>query len=234
VDLTISITTKVDQVRQAILLQILSGAFKPGERLIEAKLSQQLGVSQATVNAALQDLHNQGLVTKLLNRSTKVRRYTLEDIERLFAVRMLLEPGAAAAVANAWSREARECLAQHVDQMRRAARTRDLAKWGLADYAFHQDVYRLSGNPFLIQAGQALAAAPFAYMLCDHPEALPTDYLAMAEDHHEVILAMEVGPEEAERITRDRITAWLEHSRRALTLTSNRSAADSASSALVG
>lgn len=212
----ISITTKIEQVRQAILLQILSGSFRPGERLIEAKLSQQLGVSQATVNAALQDLHNQGLVTKLLNRSTNVRRYTLKDIEQLFRVRMLLEPGAAASVAISWSKDARECLQQHVDQMRRAARTRDLAKWGLADYAFHQDVYRLSGNPFLIQAGQALAAAPFAYMLCDHAEALPTDYLAMAEDHQEVILAMEAGPDEAERITRDRIGGWLEHSRRAV------------------
>src|SRR5258708_27341998 len=97
--------TKIEQVRQAILTEILSGALRPGERLVEAKLSKELGVSQATVNAALQDLHNQGLVTKLLNRSTNVSRYTLEDIERLFAVRMLLEPAAAAAVAASWSPE---------------------------------------------------------------------------------------------------------------------------------
>jgi hypothetical protein len=45
-----------------------------------------------------------------------------------------------------------------------------------------------------------------------------------------VILAMEAGPEEAERITRDRIAGWLDHSPRALEPTSSRSAADSASS----
>jgi len=41
--------TRVEQVRQAILMQILSGSLRPGERLLEAKLSKELGVSQATV-----------------------------------------------------------------------------------------------------------------------------------------------------------------------------------------
>jgi Bacterial regulatory proteins, gntR family len=63
--------TGVEQVRRAILLEILSGALRPGERLLEARISKDLGVSQATVNAALQDLHDQGMVTKLLNRSPR-------------------------------------------------------------------------------------------------------------------------------------------------------------------
>lgn len=210
------VLTRTEQVRRAILHQILSGTLRPGERLLEGKLSKELGVSQATVNAALQDLHNQGLVSKLLNRSTNVSRYTLSDIEKLFAVRVLLEPAAVAAVSALWSEEARECLQEQVNQMRRAARTKDLSKWGIADYTFHQEIYRLSGNPYLMQAGQAIAAAPFAYILCDHLEALPTDYLAMAEDHQEVLTAIAEGPEAATRVTRHFLEEWLNHSRRAL------------------
>jgi DNA-binding GntR family transcriptional regulator len=208
--------TKAEQVRQAILLQILSGELRPGQRLLEAKLSQELGVSQATVNGALQDLHNQGLVTKLLNRSSNVSRYTRREIENLFSVRLVLEPAAAAAVSARWSNETRESLNEQVELMRRAARKKDMAKFCLADYLFHQEVYRLTDNPFLIQACQAIAAAPFAYVLCDHLEALPTDYLALAEDHHELIVAMEEGPETAARTTRNRIECWLEHSLHAL------------------
>jgi DNA-binding GntR family transcriptional regulator len=215
----IPVSTRTEQTRHAILLQILSGTLRPGERLLEAKLSKELGVSQATVNAALQDLHNQGLVTKLLNRSTNVSRYTLEDIEKLFAVRVLLEPMAAAAVSGAWSAEVRSSLQEQVDRMRRAARSKDLAAWGIADYTFHQEIYRFCGNNFLLQAAQAIAAAPFAYILCDHLEALPTDYLAMAEDHQEVILAMEEGPQQAMQVTRSRIEQWLDNSRRALRVT---------------
>jgi DNA-binding GntR family transcriptional regulator len=208
--------TRVEQVRQAILLQILSGTLRPGERLLEAKLSKELGVSQATVNAALQELHDQALVTKLLNRSTRVSRYTLADIEKLFKVRMLLEPAAVEALSEAWSEQAHATLREQVDLMRRAARSRDLTKWCIADYTFHQEIYRLCGNPFLIQASQAIAAAPFAYILCDHLKELPTDYLSMAEDHHDMLLAMQEGPEAAVRVTRRLIDQWLDHSRRAL------------------
>ena len=73
---TIITLSKIEQVRQAILSELVSGRMKAGQRLLEAKLASELGVSQATVNAALQDLHNQGLVTKLLNRSTTVNHYT--------------------------------------------------------------------------------------------------------------------------------------------------------------
>ena len=208
--------TRTEQVRREILHQILTGVLRPGQRLLEAKLSKELGVSQATVNAALQDLHNQGVVTKLLNRSTRVNRYTLEDIEKLFAVRALLEPAAVAAVSAAWSSEAQACLQEQVDQLRRAAGTNDLGKLGIADYTFHQEIYRLSENPFLMQASQAIAAAPLAYILCDHIDARPEDFLAMAEDHQDIVLAIAEGPEAAERVTRKIIEASLNHSRRAL------------------
>src|SRR3954468_4939984 len=115
--------TRIEQVRQAILLQILNGTFRPGERLLEARLSTALGVSQATVNSALQDLHNQGLVTKLLNRSTNVSRYNLADIERIFTVRSLLEPAAAAAVATRLGGEPVPELVARIQSMRQAARS---------------------------------------------------------------------------------------------------------------
>ncbi len=212
----IHVVSKAEQVRRAILAEILSGRLRPGERLLEAHLSRELGVSQATVNAALQDLHNQGLVTKVLNRSTNVSRYTLEDIERLFTVRVLLEPAAVAEVASAWSSKAEARLTGQVETMRRAARAGDLPCFCIADYEFHQEIYRLSENPFLRQAAEAIAAAPFAYILCGRLEALPTDYLALAEDHQEIVAAMARGPEEAARSMRQRIELWLDHSRRAL------------------
>ena len=212
----LEVFSKIEQVERVIIAEILSGRLHPGERLLEARLSKALGVSQATVNAALHGLHNQGLVTKLLNRSTKVSRYTIDDIERLFAVRVLLEPAAAAAVAANWSSGSQARLAAQVEAMRCSARSKDLAAFCLADYEFHQEVYRLSGNPFLARAAEAIAAAPFAYVLCDHLEALPTDYPALAEDHQEIIDAIAGGPEEAAREMRARIQQWLDHSRRAL------------------
>jgi len=208
--------SKSEQVRQAILLQILSGDLRPGQRLLEAKLAAELGVSQATVNGALQDLHNQGLAVKLLNRSTKVRRYTRREIEQIFAARMALEPAATAAAATAWSVEGRDRLREEVDNMRRAARSKTLPKFWLADYTFHQEVYRLTQNSFFIQACQAFAAAPLATILSDRLQSVPMDYLDVAEDHQDLVRAMEEGPEPAERLARTQIEQSLEKALRAL------------------
>jgi DNA-binding GntR family transcriptional regulator len=208
--------TRVDQVRGAVLRRIFAGLLQPGQRIVEAKLASELGVSQATVNAALQDMHNQGIVNKMANRFTKVSQYTSQEIENLFSVRLILEPAAVAVVAAAVTDGALKQLHNHLEEMRAAARHTDVPAFCLADYRFHQAIYALSGNPFLIQACQAIAAAPFAYILCGGAKGLPVDYPALAEDHQLIITELQKGPDAAARITRERIEAWRLHSVHAL------------------
>jgi DNA-binding GntR family transcriptional regulator len=212
----ISSLTKVDQVRQAVLEQIFNRSLRPGQRLVEAKLAADLAVSQATINSALQDLHNQGVVTKVMNRSTNVSRYTLREIEHLFAVRLILEPEAARAASKSLYPQGAADLWEQLENMLRAARENELSRFCLADYTFHQQVFQLTRNPFLIQACEAIAAAPFAYLLCDSADTLPTDYVALAESHRVVIQGLEKGPDFAERMIRERIAEWRDHSIHAL------------------
>jgi len=200
--------SRVDQVLQAILTEILRGRMAPGERLYEAKLSAELGVSQATVNAALQDLHNQGVVTKVLNRSTNVSKYTLDDLEKLFSVRSVLEPLAVEGLAARWTPEAETRLMSYIDQMRTAARDADLGRWYRADCDFHREIYVLCGNAFLLRASLAIAAAPFAYLLCDQLRMRPDYYTFMTEEHVQIVEAMKLGPEAAGRVIRESIGTW--------------------------
>jgi DNA-binding GntR family transcriptional regulator len=213
---TIAPPTRVELVRQAILQHIFKGDFNPGDRLVEATLAKQLGVSQATVNSALQDLHAQGVVTKVLNRATRVSRYGRTEIDAMFTVRMVLEPAAAEAAAANIGSMGEEGLRNCYEQMRAAAQVQDLSRFCLADYSFHQELYRLSCNRFLIQACQAIAAAPFAYILCDCHEPLPTDYAALANDHQEIIRVLKAGPAPAAEFMRQKITTWRGWSMRAL------------------
>jgi DNA-binding GntR family transcriptional regulator len=152
----------------------------------------------------------------MLNRFSEVSRYTYREIENLFSVRLILEPVATAVAARALDEEGVRRLTEHVDRMRAAARTNDIPRFCLADYSFHQEIYALSFNSFLIQACQAIAAAPFAYILCGSTGALPVEYASLAEDHQEIVSALQAGPEAAERIARERIEAWRLHSEHAL------------------
>ena len=167
----------------------------PGDRFVESLLAKQFDVSQTTVNSALQDLHAQGIVTKVLNRATTVTRYDREDLEDLFSVPSILEPVAAAAAAKTVGRLDCDPLRRLCERMQIAARAQDLAGFLPAGYEFHQEICRLTDNRFLQQAGQSVAAAPFAYVLCDCLERVPTDYPSLVNDHFEIIEAMLAGSE---------------------------------------
>jgi DNA-binding GntR family transcriptional regulator len=81
--------TKVvsDQIRG----QILDGKLRPGERLVEDRLSIELGVSRVPVREALLGLSREGLVTLERNRGASVADVTPEIVAELVEVRALLE-----------------------------------------------------------------------------------------------------------------------------------------------
>lgn len=125
-------------------------------------------------------------------------------------MRLALEPLAARAVAARWSPEVERALTERLEGMQRAAQGPDVGNWCIADYRFHQEVYRQSANRFLIQAGQAIAAVPFAYILCVPLRRLPSDdFTMMTGEHHAQIVAFGKGPDVAEAQTREFILRWL-------------------------
>lgn len=204
----ITAVTKVQQVCSAILRAICTGEIRAGDRLVEAVLARQLGVSQATVNQALADLHAQGIVRKDLNRATTVSRFGPVEIDALFRVRAPLESMATVAAAENLTEQTAAEIRNWVELMRAAAERPDLPSFVLADYGFHQAVYRASRNQFLFQACQAVAAAPFAYILCGGPAPLPTDYRRLAADHQEILEALMQGPGAVEKVSPVKVEIW--------------------------
>lgn len=81
--------TKVvsDQIRG----QILDGKLRPGARLVEDRLSIELGVSRVPVREALLGLSREGLVTLERNRGASVADVTPQTVAELVEVRALLE-----------------------------------------------------------------------------------------------------------------------------------------------
>src|ERR1700748_356771 len=78
-------------VTERIRGRILDGTLKPGERLVEDRLSAELGVSRVPVREALRGLSAEGLVTLLPRRGATVIEVTPESVADLVEVRALLE-----------------------------------------------------------------------------------------------------------------------------------------------
>jgi len=72
--------------------RIITGEEAPGSRLTEIDLARRAGVSRSPVREALRVLEGEGLVDIVPRYGAQVAHVGVEDVEELYACRMLLEP----------------------------------------------------------------------------------------------------------------------------------------------
>lgn len=79
------------EVAALIKQAIAEGALAPGERIVESKLAQELGLSLTPVREAVRELVGEGILTVSPNRGPSVRILTPEDAFELYSLRAMLE-----------------------------------------------------------------------------------------------------------------------------------------------
>src|SRR6195256_3047847 len=77
----------IEELRQAIL----SGRRKPGERLVEERLADELGVSRNPVREAIRVLASEGLIEVTARRGASVVSMSEQEARETIEVRALLE-----------------------------------------------------------------------------------------------------------------------------------------------
>mgnify|MGYP000462591776 CR=1 FL=1 len=89
-----------DIVQEKLREAIIEGHFKPGERLVERPLCDQLGVSRTVIRETIRYLEAEGLVEILPGKGPIVARMGWEDARQIYDIRRMLESAAAAACAR--------------------------------------------------------------------------------------------------------------------------------------
>ncbi len=134
--------TLADQAHQELRARIVSGRLRGGERLLPNELAADLGISPTPVKEACLKLEADGLVVNSSRRGMVVRDFTVEDVEELYAARMLLEKGAvevafdAGQLDEALHAKLLESLAKH-REFATSATLDDLSKALFHDRSFH-------------------------------------------------------------------------------------------------
>jgi DNA-binding GntR family transcriptional regulator len=158
----VSIATQVaDTLRQAIL----SGQFKPGERLVERRLADSIAVSLASVRDALQQLDREGIVTRLPNTGTFVTELSSKRLADMIDVRLLLEPTAMIAASRNMTEDHAAELRHLADEIERVAINNEFYQLFVTDFAFHQRVWQISGNETLEKLLKQLCTPVFAFLM---------------------------------------------------------------------
>src|SRR5687767_6577513 len=76
------------QVREAIEEQILAGALREGDQIVEYQVARQMGISQTPVREALRTLERDGLLVTHPHRGTFVRRVTRREAAERYTLGM--------------------------------------------------------------------------------------------------------------------------------------------------
>ena len=151
----VSRTVLREQVKEILLERILRGELSAGDRLVETRIANELGTSQAPVREALRDLELLRLVESEPFRGARVRAPSDEDLLDVFPVRAALEELAAREAARRLAGDV-SALRRELEAMRRAATRGDTRAQISHDIAFHRRVVEGSGNRMLLQAWVAL------------------------------------------------------------------------------
>lgn len=139
----------VEQVRNALLDEIVAGALKPGERIIQEQLAQALGVSRQPVQQALLLLRNQGVLQDAPGRGLIVAPLDPDHVRHVYEVRAAIE-GLACHLAAQWrADQARKQGPALIEAGRKAVASGAVSRMIAADIQFHEFLYTLSGNPLI-------------------------------------------------------------------------------------
>lgn len=129
--------------------RILDGTLKPGERLVEDRLSAELGVSRVPVREALRSLSAEGLVTLLPRRGATVVEVTAEDVAELVEVRALLEGLNARLAAQRHDPEIVALLEETLARGNEAAKAGTAEELARLNAEFHERLAEASRNSVL-------------------------------------------------------------------------------------
>jgi DNA-binding GntR family transcriptional regulator len=175
-----------EQVKELLLERILEGAYRPGDRLVETRIAQELGTSQAPVREALRDLELLRFVESEPFRGARVREVSPEELAEIYPVRAAIEEVAARGAAAHLGGDVGE-LAVELDAMRAAADASDLHLLVEHDVRFHRLVVEASGNRTLLDVWVSLRVEARTIIT-----ALTTriDHHELAEMHEPVLSAL--------------------------------------------
>ena len=173
---------------------IVSGRLVPGDRLKEAELSEQLGISRAPVREALRQLEHEGLVVSLPYRATEVLGISQEEIaEVLVPIRLTLETFAFRRARPFLSGDDLDALGVLVQTMRQAGAIGDLDALAEADVRFHELVIERSGQQHCLQIWRSIQPRVRAYFRRDAPIHSRADEIA--DEHQELLDVLRRGDE---------------------------------------
>jgi DNA-binding GntR family transcriptional regulator len=146
--------TSVDDVFDHLHEQIVTLELKPGDRLSEAEVAAQFGISRQPVRDAFSRLANLDLLLIRPQRATEVRRFSIRQIEKARFVRACVEKEVVARAAARCDTTNGAQLDATLTIQTAAVENGDVTAFGRLDFEFHKLICDIAETDFAFEVIQ--------------------------------------------------------------------------------
>ena len=185
--------TMVEQAAEAIVAGAARGIFLPEDRLVEAEIARDLGISRVPVREALRLLESQGIVVSTPYKGMRLMQVSNKGVAALMRVRLALEdPGGARSDGPAGRAGTLRPPAPRGRGFADATRASDPALHRPGGAGIPRRALPVRGNPPLLALWQSLArqlAVVWGLAL------QLRDSAPQSEEHYTLVEALESGDE---------------------------------------
>ncbi|MDQ0219537.1 GntR family transcriptional regulator [Peribacillus cavernae] len=176
------------QVYHIVKEMIMEGKYQPGERLVETKVAEKLGVSRGTVREAFRMLTKDDLLVQNDN-ILLVYNPDAQDILDLYECRKSLETLSAKLASIHISDEQLEQLQLIIEESKEALKINDTKRLTILNQQFHDLIALASQNKQLIQLFEVINAKVLYIRNCILKERL-VSFAVLVKDHEQIYLAL--------------------------------------------
>jgi DNA-binding GntR family transcriptional regulator len=175
----------VDSLRRLIV----SGTLRPGQRVNQEDVAEQIGTSVAPVREALRVLEQEGQLVYLPRRGYFVTELRYEDLAEIYELRAILEGRAARRALPLLDADALDRVTEAARECVDAAAAGDVAAELAANRRFHFGILDVPGQHHTLRVIRLLWDSTEAYRAMYYN--MPAERLASIDAHDAILKAIE-------------------------------------------
>ena len=131
--------------------RIIDGTFRPAERLVEAQLAQDIGVSRNTVKKVLLQIEQERLITIDDNKGARVLSLSIEEIQEYYEIRRSLEVLVIRSAVQRITDQELDQMRQILAEMVELKKNQDYDTYSKFNRQFHEIIYDASGKTIAVE-----------------------------------------------------------------------------------
>lgn len=141
--------SKAEEIYEYLKVQILSGRWKPGDRLNDLELSEEIQVSRTSVREALFKLTESGIIEKQYWKGYFINTIDSEKVSNIIQLRIILECQGIMNFIDEKTDQKIIDLKNAIENSEKLLNQDDFANYLKIDFTFHEKIYTNQKNNFI-------------------------------------------------------------------------------------